>query len=301
MKKQRGSFWTPLRAILSVFLIFVAVGLSLWLYFQGKNVAVLNPQGIIAREENHLIVFTLILSALVVIPVFIMLFTISWYFRESNYKAKYTPDVSGNRWFETLWWGIPIIVIGVLCVVTWVSTHRLDPYKAIDSNVKPLRVEAIALQWKWLFIYPDFHVASLNQLKIPAGTPVNFDITADAPMSSFWVPNLGGQIYAMPGMTSQLSLMADHAGTYRGANTGINGTGYASMTFNVEALPSQRDFYQWTQAVASTLQNKSLAWSQYVDLAKPKIDKDIVYYNLKDNNLYTEIINKYMAVGKERS
>lgn len=298
MKKQRRPFWTPFRVVFSVVLLFIAIGLALWAYLQGKNVAVLDPQGIVATNENNLIHFTLLLSVIVVVPVYIMLFTFAWRYREGNpKKVKYTPDVSGNRWMETVWWGIPIIIIGILCVVTWVSTHQLDPYRPLASNAKPLRVQVVVLQWKWLFIYPDYHIASLNQLKIPAEVPVNFEITADAPMSTFWVPNLGSQIYAMPGMTSQLSLMADHAGTYPGYNSNINGTGYADMTFKVVALPTQHDFDVWAQTVAATQQHADLGWNEYIDLAKPSRTKDVTYYDLDDNNLYTEVVNKYMESG----
>jgi len=297
MKKQRRKFWTPLRGTVIALLIIAAVAAAIAWYLQGKNVAVFNPQGTIASDEFNLIKFTLMLSAMVVIPVYIMLFAIAFRYRESNHekkKVKYTPDAPDMRWLEVIWWAIPIMIIGLLAVVTWVSTHQLDPYRAIDSNVKPLRVQVVVLQWKWLFIYPDYHVASVNQLKLPAETPVNFAITADGPMSTFWIPNLGSQIYAMPGMTSQLSLMADHAGSYPGYNTNINGTGYSDMYFKAEALPTQQDFDQWAQSVTAKPDHKVLDWASYTELARPSRTRDVTYYGLKDDNLYTEVVNKFM-------
>lgn len=295
MTKQKKPFWNPLRVVTGVTFLFVFIGWGLWLYLHDKNVAVLNPKGVVAAHEKDLLVFTLLLSAVVVVPVYVMLFTFAWRYREGNHKkVAYTPDVEGNRLMETVWWGIPIVIIGILCVVTWVSTHQLDPYRALDSKEAPLRVQVIAMQWKWLFLYPDYHVASLNELTIPTGVPVNFEITADGPMSAFWVPNLGTQTYAMTGMTSQLSLMADHEGTYRGSNSNISGKGYADMHFMVKALSTRNAFYQWARAIANNVCHEHLALDEYEQLAKPAVATEPVYYHLHDDNLYTEVVNKYM-------
>jgi len=293
--KKRRAFFTPLRTVISVLLVIAAAGAALGLYLQGKSIPVLNPQGVVGKEEKNLILFTLMLSVVVVVPVYIMLFVFAWRYREGNpKKTKYTPDVEGNPWIEGLWWGIPITIIGILCIVTWVSAHQLDPYRPLASNVKPLKVQVVALPWKWLFIYPDYHIASLNQLKIPAGVPVNFQITADAPMSAFWIPSLGTQVYAMPGMTSQLSLMADNAGEYRGSNSNINGKGYADMNFDVEALPSEESFYIWARTIVDSPNHFHLDDDEYAQLAKPGTLKDVAYYHLHDDNLYTMVMNKYM-------
>ena len=136
-----------------------------------------------------------------------MLFVFTWKYREGNSKkVKYTPDVSGNHVIEALWWGIPTLIITILAIVTWVSTHDLDPYKKLDSATKPITIQVVALQWKWLFIYPDQEIATINEVRFPEKTPVNFRLTADAPMSAFWIPNLDSQTYAMNGMMSQLNL-----------------------------------------------------------------------------------------------
>ncbi len=297
MKKRREPIVKPWQIFLAIVLVVVAATVSLWFYLQNKTIPVLEPQGAVGLQERNLIIFTSLLSVIVVVPVFIMLGSFAWRYREGNNKARYTPDEDGNKWLETLWWGIPIVIIGILGTVTVISTHQLDPYKPLNSKVKPLNVQVVALQWKWLFIYPSQHVASLNELKIPTGTPVNFYITADAPMSAFWIPSLGTQVYAMTGMTSQVSLEADKAGTYRGTNSNINGKGYAGMHFNVDAI-SAKDFNLWTTTVANERLKNTLDWSAYGALAKPTENNPTTYYQLTDDYLYDKVVNKYMTSGE---
>ncbi len=186
-------------------------GLGWWL-LAGVHIPVLMPSGQIASSERDLIVFTILLATIVVVPVFILLGVFAWKYREGN-NAKYKPEADKNSVLEVIWWGIPIIIIVVLSVVTWISSHSLDPYRAIQSDNKTLEVQVVALQWKWLFIYPEQGIATVNDLTIPVDTPVHFSLSADAPMSAFWVPDLGSQIYSMNGMTSQLHLIADREGT----------------------------------------------------------------------------------------
>lgn len=296
MTKHKKSFWNPFSVITGVVILLAGIGYATVAYLQDKNVAVLNPQGVVAEQERDLIVFTLLLSIIVVVPVYVMLFLFAWRYREKGpRKGKYTPNVGGNRLIEGIWWGIPIAIIGVLSVVTWVSTHQLDPYRALDSSEEPLRVQVVALQWKWLFLYPDYHVASLNELNIPANVPVNFEITADGPMAAFWVPNLGSQVYAMTGMTSQLSLMANKAGVYRGSNSNITGEGYSDMNFNVHALQSRSAFEQWAKSIVGNICHNKLHWDDYGMLAKPNTVTDVAYYHVHDDSMYSNVIAKYMS------
>lgn len=297
MAARRKKLLSPAKIFIGSVLILIAATLGTWLLIRGIDMPVLNPQGVIAAQEKDLIIFTLLLSVVVVVPVFVMLGLFAWRYREGNHKAEYRPDEDGNTWLELLWWGIPILIIGILGTVTWITTHQLDPHKTINNGAAPVRVQVVALQWKWLFLYPDQHIASLNELRIPANTPVNFEITADAPMSAFWVPSLGSQIYAMSGMSSKLSLMADKAGTYRGANSNINGKGYADMHFNVIALASRQDFNDWVSGIADAESHKHLDSGVYEELAKPSEKNPVTYYHLHDTDLYTKILNKYMASG----
>jgi cytochrome o ubiquinol oxidase subunit 2 len=276
-----------LLALLAVALIVVAV-----LFFRSVDVAVLNPQGEIADKQRNLIFFTLFLSAIVVIPVFILLAVFAWKYREGNHKARYRPNWDSNKLLESIWWGIPCVIILILGVVTWHTSHELDPYKALNSNVKPINVQVVALQWKWLFIYPDLHIASVNLLQFPEKTPIDFTLTADAPMNSFWVPSLGGQVYAMSGMSTQLHLSADTTGDYHGSSANISGKGFADMTF-IARSTTKTDFDAWVQRIAHSAGTMSM--TEYSKLAQPGTNKEPVFYSLADRNLYDEIIMKYMS------
>lgn len=294
MPARRKKFLTPTKIILGSVLVVVILTLATWLLLRDASIPVLDPQGAIAKQQRDLIVFTTLLSVVVVLPVFTLLGVIAWKYREGNKTATYTPDDDGNTWLELLWWGIPIIIIGILSVVTWVTTHRLDPYKPISSNEPAVKVQVVALQWKWLFLYPEHGVATINEMRIPAKVPVNLEISADAPMSAFWIPSLAGQTYAMNGMTSKLSLIADKPGTFRGSNTNINGEGYARMHFNTIAEPSKDVFNRWINSIKQT-NDGYLDSNNYQELAKPSKDNKVKYFELRDNGLYAEILRKYMT------
>lgn len=268
-----------------------AIAAIVWL-LQGTDIPVLNPQGSIAAQQRDLIIVALLLSAIVVVPVFILTFFIAWKYRASNHKAKYTPDWQSSRLLETIWWGIPCAIIIVLSVITWKTSHSLDPYKPLDSTTRPVEVQVVALQWKWLFIYPEYQIASVNMLQFPEKTPVNFTITADAPMNSFWIPSLGGQVYAMSGMSTKLHLISNETGSYTGKSANISGEGFARMNFTAKAV-SQNDFNAWTRAVKES--PKSLDMASYTELAKPDEAKEPIYYSLTDNDLYDTIVMKYMG------
>jgi cytochrome o ubiquinol oxidase subunit 2 len=260
----------------------------------GNNMAVLNPAGIIAEKQKNLIIFTTILGLFVVVPVFILLFGIAWKYREGNTRARYTPNAKGNTWLEILWWGIPALIILVLSVVTWQSTHDLDPYKEIDSEKDHKTVQVVALQWKWLFIYPDLGIASVNYLPIPEKTPIHFNITSDAPMNSFWIPNLGGQVYAMSGMSTTLHIEASSTGIYRGSTANISGEGFAKMKFNAQSM-TQKDFDAWADQTAAS--PNMLDMDSYKTLAKPSTADAPKVFRLMEPDLYNKIMMKYMTHG----
>ncbi len=288
-------FFTPVRTVIGAALLLIIMGLGAWLYVKGKDVVILNPQGVIAADEYNLINITLMLSAMVVIPVYSLLFFFAWKYSEGSHakrKVAYTPDDPGHLWMEIIWWGIPIAIIATLAVIMFISTHKLDPFKPIKSDVKAMNVDVVALQWKWLFLYPDYHIATLNKLYIPEKTPVNFRITADGPMSTFWVPSLGTQVYAMPGMSMKLSLMADKAGVFKGYNTNINGKYYAEMTFDVNSM-TRDSFDNWVDSVKTSNAASTLTWDKYTDLAKPSNTRNIMYYNLNNEHVYQQAIDKF--------
>jgi cytochrome o ubiquinol oxidase subunit 2 len=281
---------TPVKVTLFCLLIITLVSVIVW-YVSSLHIAVLNPKGIIALKERNLLAFTTILGFIVVIPVFIMAIAIAWRYREGNTKAAYTPNWSTNRLAESIWWGIPIVIILILSVVTWTSTHELDPQKALASDIKPLTIKVVALDWKWLFIYPEQNIATVNYIQFPAHTPITFDITADAPMNSFWIPQLGGQIYAMPGMTTHLHLDATENGDYQGSSANISGSGFATMKFTARAS-SASDFTTWVKQAKQS--PDSLTMDAYAKLAAPSKSNPAHLYRSSAAGLYDTIVMKYM-------
>jgi cytochrome o ubiquinol oxidase subunit 2 len=278
--------------LVGIFLLVVVVILATVLALHGHNFAVLNADGIVGRKERNLIVFASLLSLIVVIPVFVMLFGFAWKYREGNKKATYKPDWDHSRVAETIWWVVPLILIGILGIVAWNSSHDLDPYKALVSNTQPIQVQVVALDWKWLFIYPQLGIASVNFLEFPVDTPVNFTITADAPMNSFWIPALGGQVYAMPGMSTQLHLMASKTGDFKGSSANISGKGFAGMKF-VARSSTSTDFAKWVKTVKKT--PKILNQVNYASLAMPSENNPASYYSTVSKDLYDGIVMKYMV------
>ena len=281
--------------VAALLVLFVVLFTALLIFLtQGHNFAVFDTKGVIADQQRNLFLFGSILSLGVVLPVFAMTFFIVWKYREGK-KAEYRPDWEQSALAETVWWGFPTLLIIVLSVVTWNSSHHLDPFRSLESNKKPLKVQVVALQWKWLFIYPEQNIATLNYLRFPEDRPVDFEITSDAPMNSFWIPQLGGQIYAMSGMSTELHLMADEPGIYRGTSANISGHGFANMKFNAEAV-SEGNFADWVAKVKAS--PKTLSHADYTQLAEP--DDHLVpatYYASLPKDLYDTVVMKYMMPG----
>ncbi|HSI20675.1 MAG TPA: ubiquinol oxidase subunit II [Verrucomicrobiae bacterium] len=258
----------------------------------GSSIPVLQPKGIIGQQQMELMKTAVFLMLLVVIPVFILTFAIAWRYRADNTKATYTPNWDHNHLAEFTWWAIPCVIILALAVITWKSSHDLDPFKPLESSAKPLTVQVVALPWKWLFIYPEQNIATVNHLTFPEDVPLHFEITADAPMNSFWIPQLGGQIYAMTGMVTELNLMAAEKGTFAGSSANLSGEGFADMKFTATAT-SQADFDQW---VTSTQQSQTaLSMTEYTKLAVPSKDNPPTSYSFPTTNLHHNVVMKYMA------
>lgn len=260
----------------------------------GHNIQVLNPKGTIGDQQRNLMFIAIGMMLLVVIPVFIMTFTIAWKYRASNQRAKYDPDWDHSRTAETLWWAIPFAIIAVLAGITWVTSHSLDPYRALASDVKPVRIQVVAMEWKWLFLYPDQGIATVNHIEFPVDTPVSFQITSDAPMNSFWIPQLGGQIYAMSGMSTSLHLMANEVGTYNGSSANISGKGFAGMKFTATAQPPG-EFDRWVKSISN--KDVPLSSDAYDHLSEPSENVPPQYYSSFQDNLYDTIVMKYMGHG----
>jgi cytochrome o ubiquinol oxidase subunit 2 len=225
-----------------------------------------------------------------------MLFLFAIRYRETNPKAKmtYAPHLTGNIKLELLWWGIPSAIILLLSVVTWNTSHSLDPHRALTSSKQPLKIQVIALDWKWLFIYPDENVASINEVEFPVNTPVEFNITADAPMNSLWIPQLGSQIYAMPGMATKLNLMATKLGTYSGSSANVSGAGFSDMRFNAVSV-TDSDYEMWLARAQSS--SGTLSEGEYAKLVRPSENVPVRQYSSVSSNLFQNVLLKYMAPG----
>lgn len=262
-------------------------------YIRRHNIAVLNVAGPVAADERRLMLIVVVLSVIIAVPVFVMLAVIAYKYRESNTKATYAPDWDGNRVAETTWWLIPTALIAILAVITWHATHQLEPSRPLASNEPAMTIQVVAMQWKWLFIYPNEHIATVNYVELPVGRPVDFVITSDAPMNSFWIPQLGGQIYAMSGMVTQLHLEADAPGVYRGSSANISGAGFAAMNFDARAVPADQ-FTSWAQAIHTGTNH--LTTNRYTELARPSTMPTATYAKV-DSSLYNQIVMQYGAMN----
>lgn len=261
----------------------------------GCNLIVFTPKGEIAAQERNLIVLATALMLLVVIPVIVMTFVFAYRYRATNKQAVYRPRWASSHKIEAVVWGFPLVIVLILGFVTWETTHELDPYRPLDSDVKPINVQVVATDWKWLFIYPDLGIASVNELAMPVHTPVSFTITSDAAMTSFFIPALGGQIYAMAGMQTKLHLIANETGQYRGIAANYNGPGFSDMHFTTFASTPEQ-FEQWVAKVRAA--PLSLNQANYNVLARPTIRHPITYYSSVDSQLFQHIVDKYEGMNK---
>jgi cytochrome o ubiquinol oxidase subunit 2 len=257
----------------------------------GCDEGVLDPKGPIASAERQILFNSLGIMLAIVIPTILATLGVAYWFRASNPRARYLPEFNYSGRLELLVWSIPIMTVLLVGGVAWVGSHDLDPPKALASAVKPVRVQVVSLDWKWLFIYPDEGIASVNRLTVPVGTPVSFELTSSGVMNSFFVPQLGGQIYTMAGMTTRLHLQADHAGTYRGMSANYSGAGFSDMVFNVDAVPAE-GFAQWVAAARAT--GPALDAQSYAALAKPSRAVAPFTYRTVAPRLFTTILSSEM-------
>ncbi|MGL9750780.1 MAG: cytochrome o ubiquinol oxidase subunit II [Symbiopectobacterium sp.] len=262
----------------------------------GCDMALMNPKGQVGLEQRSLILTALGLMLIVVIPVIVMTIAFAWKFRASNTKAKYTPNWSHSNKIEAVVWTVPIIIILILGTITWKTTHSLDPYKPLVSEAKPITVEVISLDWKWLFVYPELGIATVNELAFPINVPVNFKITSDTVMNSFFIPRLGGQIYAMAGMQTKLHLIANEPGKYDGISGDYSGKGFSGMKFTAIATPSQQEFDQWVATVRAS--SKTLnSTEEFNTLAKPSEFHPVEYFSSVQPELFENLIRKFTQSG----
>ncbi|MET0518185.1 MAG: ubiquinol oxidase subunit II [Burkholderiaceae bacterium] len=272
----------------------------------GCNTVVLNPSGDIASQQAQLVVTSTLLMLVIIVPVIALTLIFAWRYRANNAKtaAQYSPDWDHSTQLELVIWGAPLLIIIALGALTWISTHKLDPYRPLDridaqrplaANVKPLVVEVVALDWKWLFLYPEQGIATVNELAAPVDRPIQFKITASTVMNSFYIPALAGQIYAMPGMQTQLHAVINKAGVYDGFSANFSGAGFSHMRFKFHGL-SDADFQQWVAAAKT--QAQTLGRADYLKLEQPSEREPVRRYAGYADGLYDAILNRCVEQGK---
>ena len=261
-----------------------------------QQTGVLDPQGPIASAEQLLLLNSTAIMLVVVLPVILATLGFAWWYRSSNARASRSLDESFEGRAEFVVWSIPALIVILLGGVIWIGSHQLDPRAPIPANAEPLQVEVVALDWKWLFIYPEQGVATVNQLVIPAGTPVHFRLTSATVMNSFFVPQLGSQIYTMGGMTTHLNLLAYEPGEYPGFSANFSGDGFAEMRFIAKAVPAG-DFNAWVAKARGT--GSALDDASYAVLAKPSIAVPPGTYRSVAPNMFERIIDQTRAVPEK--
>jgi cytochrome o ubiquinol oxidase subunit 2 len=255
---------------------------------------VLDPQGPIAAAERLILINATAIMLVVVVPVIVLTLAFAWWYRASNARASYQPEWSYSGHVELVTWAIPAMIVILLASVAWIGSHELDPARALQSDASPLRIEVVSLDWKWLFIYPEQQVATVNQLVVPSATPVEFVLTSASVMNAFFVPQLGSQIYTMPGMATRLNLQADRPGDYPGLSTNFSGDGFSDMRFMVHAV-SAAAFKDWLARTRAA--GRSLNSDAYAQLARSGIAAAAPSYGSVDPTLFERIVQQLAPQG----
>ncbi|MDC8785746.1 ubiquinol oxidase subunit II [Roseateles koreensis] len=268
------------------------------------NWVVMKPSGDIAQQQANLVVTSTLLMLLIIVPVIVLTLLFAWRYRQSNLAATYEPEWDHSTKLELLIWGAPLLIIIALGALTWISTHKLDPYRPLDrispqqaipADMKPLVVEVVALDWKWLFVYPEQGIATVNELAAPVDRPIQFKITASTVMNSFYVPALAGQVYAMPGMQTQLHAVINKAGVFDGFSANYSGAGFSQMRFKFHGL-SNADFDAWV--AKNQAEGGALSRAAYQQLEQPSKSEPVRRYAQVEQGLYDAILNRCVDAGK---
>lgn len=286
------------RLLLVLSLATVSFALVIKYLLQDTNIALFNPKGLIAQEQYNLMIFTILVLFAIVIPTLFVAYFIAWKYRDTNTKVIHHPTGNRSKFAVMSMWLIPTAVILVLASAMLPATQRLAPQEMISANANPITIQVVAMRWKWLFLYPEQGIATVNFVQVPVNTPVTFELTADeTPMSSFWIPNLGGQLYAMTGHVNSLNLMADTPGDYPGSTPEINGRGFAGMKFTARAS-SLEDFDQWVKEVQQS--PDTLDANTYKKLVRPSENNSVAFFSTYQNNLYYKVVMKYAGPEEEQ-
>lgn len=273
------------------------------LLLSGCNLVLLHPAGDVARRQSDLMIASVILISIIIVPVLIAIFVIAWRYRASNKNAEYDPEWDHSTQLELVVWAAPLLIIIALGAMTWIGTHKLDPYRSltriaagrpVPADVKPLEVEVVSLDWKWLFFYPQYGIATVNQLAAPVNRPIHFKLTSTETMNSFFIPTLAGQIYTMPGMQTVLNAVINKPGNFAGFSSNYSGHGFTYMRFRFLGMNKQ-DFSQWVAKVRADGDN--LDTSTFDKLNQRSRDVPVHYYAHFDADLYHRILNQCVNPG----
>ena len=255
---------------------------------------IFDPQGPVAAAEKTILIDSVAIMLAIVVPTIIAIFAFAFWFRQSNPRARYQPDWAYSGRIELVVWAIPALTVILLSGVAWIGAHQLDPAKPVDGTGQGVTIQVVSLDWKWLFIYPDQRVATVNSLTVPVGAPLHFQLTSASVMNAFFIPQLGSMIYTMNGMTTRLELRADEVGTYGGLSSHFSGDGFPDMLFDVHVV-SQTDFSDW--AVKSARSAQGLNADSYKELVKQSVPKDKAVYRLEDPELFLGIATQRIPPG----
>jgi len=270
----------------------------------GCHLVLLHSAGAVAARQSGLMIASVFLMLLIIVPVLIAIAVIAWRYRASANPPDYDPDWEHSSTLELLVWAAPLMIIIALGAMTWIGTHQLDPYRPVDhadyprsviANVKPLRIDVVSLEWKWLFLYPDYGIATVNQVAAPVGVPIRFHLTAATMMDSFFVPAIAGQIYTMPGMQTVLHAVVDRPGSYRGFSANYSGSGFTDMRFRMLGM-SAGDFARWVAQVKAA--GGDLNRETYARLALPSRAEPVHYYAMFSPDLYSRILDRCVQPGE---
>ena len=269
----------------------------------GCEAVVLNPSGDIAAQQRDLLVTSVLLMLPVIVPVIALTIAFAWHYRHTNRKARYEPDWGHSMRLELVIWSAPLLIVICLGALTWVGTHRLDPYRPLDriapgqpvpENSEALEVNVVALDWKWLFIYPQYGVASVNELAVPINRPISLRITASSVMNSLYIPELAGQIYAMAGMETRLHAVLNEVGTSQGFSANYSGAGFSGMRFTLRGLTAD-DFGRWVSTARTA--RETLSRDTYLALEKPSESEPVRHYAAVDEHLYAAVLGMCVRPG----
>ena len=265
---------------------------------------VLSPAGDIAAQQRDLVVISTVLMLLIIVPVIALTIWFAWHYRETNTSAQYEPDWDHSTQLELIIWSAPLLIIICLGALTWMGTHLLDPYRPlariapgnpVPRDMKPLKVDVVALDWKWLFIYPEYGIATVNEMAAPVDRPINYRITASSVMNSFYVPALAGQIYAMPGMQTKLHAVINKPGVYQGFSANYSGAGFSGMRFAFHGV-SDGDFEKWVASAKTA--GGTLDRKEYLELERPSENVPVRRFANVEAGLFTAILNMCVEPGK---